>query len=566
MGWTEAEQNVAEAARFLLDADLNGECTVVGVVGGASSGKSTLVNALVGLVEGGGARYVSTVMMRAHTTRGPLVCAAEPAQSRLRDWVTRCGWGGFRNLRESARAGPAAGEEGGLTVVPCSGPTLARVAILDTPDFTSLASRQTGDVTRSLLPWLDRVIVVVDEDRWFDEQVFGWLAARLEALIPRDERAVVFNRTQRGGESGERLGEAERAALLHRGQRLGTTVFFLEHQPGRGLVDLTHGPNAGRVAEIAAWAAREGRPDSVRRRVQLLVQELRGRCAAVVIENDRRRALLARLARTMETEQSARGLTDRQVAYDVLLTPEQQRQLDPIWQALVRPLSWLGGAARAAGLARSARGADEEPGTIAQRGQAFFVRQVTMARDQSLSIAMASEIWQAGGVAARPPAGGAAILERGAKDGAALARTCQERFEEFTRRFEAGAREVRLGAASTGAGVIGAVIGAILALPAGGVTAPLGAAMGAAIGASTLAAGGRSVYRLLRLIAGTAETRALWESVKALREGMERYRAEAEEEVLAAAKTKVLADGDELLSAAREIAGLAGPSRKGGER
>ena len=44
--------------------------------------------------------------------------------------------------------------------------------LVDLPDVTSKLSDDEGAVTRNLLPWFDGLLIVVDEERWFDAAVF----------------------------------------------------------------------------------------------------------------------------------------------------------------------------------------------------------------------------------------------------------------------------------------------------------------------------------------------------------------------------------------------------------
>ena len=48
---------------------------------------------------------------------------------------------------------------------------LSDVVIVDLPDVTSKMSADEGSITRTLLPWFDGLIIVADEERWFDAVV-----------------------------------------------------------------------------------------------------------------------------------------------------------------------------------------------------------------------------------------------------------------------------------------------------------------------------------------------------------------------------------------------------------
>src|SRR5690606_20099326 len=82
------EHDAAAAAAVMLGTtavSVARELLTVGLVGGASSGKSTLLNNLVG-------RVISDVAIRAHTTEGPIVAACPDQIDVIRTHVRERGW------------------------------------------------------------------------------------------------------------------------------------------------------------------------------------------------------------------------------------------------------------------------------------------------------------------------------------------------------------------------------------------------------------------------------------------------------------------------------------------
>ncbi len=571
MGWTGDDSSLAGAAAFFGGRALGQELgpETVGIVGGASSGKSTLFNNLV--AGDGPALHTSLVTMRAHTTRGPVAATSVGDTEAFRLWVTREGWGGWGGTfgAEVALAEPdgrTTGDERRMTMVRTGHAGLEGMVLVDTPDLTSLAAKDAGDITRVMLPWLDRVLVVVDEDRWFDDQVFGWLAGRLAEVAPEADRLVVFNRTQRSAvEAPTERGREEREVLARRAQEIGAKCAFIGYQAGRGLVRLD-GVDAGDgLREIRGWLARR-HGDSGRSRGEksrLLLSAVNERAAAVLRENSRRLELLARLRDAQEAELEVWKRSDKRIAYQVMLTDQQRQQLDPLWQSVIRPAVW----ARESGLSllrgrrgrsnvlragEGCTGADgpgaEEPG-LAQRGRRYFADQLEQAAECLRSCALLSELCAGAGPNGDLLGAADEVVARQTELGDALSRVCEEAFDAFAERFEEEARALKVGTLSSGAAVIGAIVGGLITLPAGGLGVPAGAAIGAAIGASASLAGARSVYRLARLLAGTPELKAMWTSIGGFRMGLEQAQARVRDAVLDAARSRVIEPHDPLYGA-----------------
>ena len=196
---------------------------LVAIVGGASSGKSTIFN---NLLDG---HVASRVTARGHMTRGPILAVHE----QQREWVETC-FAAEHLLPDLQRThveldGATVGQPDGLATLYHTVDALRGVLLFDMPDFTSQAAAQEGDVTMALLPWFDRLVVVVDHERWFDRQSISNL--RIESARFAQRRWVLFNRTHEGD-----LAELDAATLTRQAERLdvaGQTI--IEFRRGRGL-------------------------------------------------------------------------------------------------------------------------------------------------------------------------------------------------------------------------------------------------------------------------------------------------------------------------------------------
>jgi hypothetical protein len=323
LAWGERERQACLAARF---ARAHPQApALAGLVGGASSGKSSLFNTLL-------AEERSRVSAHAHETRGPIAALPRAHAARVRAWIEAGELLGGLALEEAGGAGdPSAGAPDRVAIAEHALPELAGVALLDLPDVTSQRALEEGSLAWRLLPWLDLVLVTVDEERWYDAEVFRASAAASRELGARC--FVVFNRT----EAGEPLTPAERAQLLEHARRQGAEdACVADYQPGRG-----YRPLAPALRERAlGWLA--SAPARARR--ERIEEWLRRRCGELVRENVERGEQLEDLARAVRREL---GALERETSLSAdLLTPEERRQLGLGRQLL--PLydlvSWVRGA------------------------------------------------------------------------------------------------------------------------------------------------------------------------------------------------------------------------------
>lgn len=198
LGWTPVDVAVCAAIRFKRVA--GDPPSIVGLVGGASSGKSTIFNSIVG-------RPVSCISAHAHETVGPIAAVPDSLGERVENWAAEGLLFGDYEISAARDGQMLTGVPGELALSRHEQPA-ANVILLDTPDVTSQMSADEGFVTRTLLPWFDGLIVVADEERWFDDSVFAGMLGLARNFGPRIW--IVFNRTEPNAEAqrpDERLAE-----------------------------------------------------------------------------------------------------------------------------------------------------------------------------------------------------------------------------------------------------------------------------------------------------------------------------------------------------------------------
>lgn len=171
----------AAALRFLIHADAD-RPLLVGLVGGASCGKSTVFNSLVG-------RRLSRVHYQPHSSLGPIVSVHQRHRWRLlpesppRRFLPQ-----FAAAEVRDRA-PAATGAVDTVVVSCHQENpWGHLAIVDLPDITSESARREGWLVRRILPWLDVVVWLVDPNDYLFEDLYIDLIEQAAAL---GQRAIV---------------------------------------------------------------------------------------------------------------------------------------------------------------------------------------------------------------------------------------------------------------------------------------------------------------------------------------------------------------------------------------
>lgn len=317
--WPERAQEVVH--RLRLDATVDELPTLVAVVGGASSGKSTVFNNLLG------GRLTSRITARGHATLGPIL-AVHDDQRALIEPLLADGLllPGCRRVNIELDDN-VTGDPDTVTVVFHPIDSLRNVLLLDTPDFTSDASSKEGDITLSLLPWFDRIIVVVDHERWFDRQSISKL--RAESACFGQQRLVLFNRTREGG-----LGGDDRAALRQQADRLAVEeMVVLEFRRGRGFCRFP----PGALEEVNPFIQSPPRD-----RTTALSRQVADAANHVLNQQEERHVRLGELRALLEAD-IERALPSVRDCMTSLMTPAERRHLEVVSRVLRIPEAkrWL---------------------------------------------------------------------------------------------------------------------------------------------------------------------------------------------------------------------------------
>lgn len=312
------------AARLRLHLTCPGLPSICAIVGGASSGKSTVFNNLLGW------HQASRVTAKGHATVGPVLAVHESLRDKI-DPLLHSGqlFPRYRSVPTELE-GDTCGEPDAIALVYHTVEDLRGIILLDTPDFSSDASMQEGDIALSLFPWFDRLVVVVDHERWFDRQSIADLRA---ASVRFDQqRMVLFNRTQEG-----QLESADRAALIGQAQRIDAGGHLvLEYRRGRGfrrfapgtlepVHDFLEGAAPDRSATLRAYLGdeaerilaqneeREVRFEELRQSLTSLVEGAMpcDRDCMIALMSDSERLSLEPVSRILRLEETKRWLTDQ---------------------------------------------------------------------------------------------------------------------------------------------------------------------------------------------------------------------------------------------------------------
>lgn len=299
--WTALDANVGAAARFRRRV-ANGPLWV-GLVGGASSGKSTIFNSMIG-------REISRSSACAHETLGPVAASGNPL--RIGEWIREGLLFPALEAQELPNGEATIGAVGALTISTQPVSELGERVLVDTPDVTSHMSATEGAVTHAMLPWFDAIITVVDEERWFDATVFddtAELARELGAAL-----WIVFNSTSRDTTLSESDHARLREHAAHR-QAAGHTLCVFEEGTGyRPIADHSR-------QELLDWVSRLMAQD----RVYGLETRLRRRCAELLSDNVARASHHDTLRSNID--KTLRGLSDEASLTADLLTPGEWEHL-----------------------------------------------------------------------------------------------------------------------------------------------------------------------------------------------------------------------------------------------
>jgi 50S ribosome-binding GTPase len=303
LGWVPADRQAAAALRFKRTGEK--VPTFVGLVGGASSGKSTLFNSLI-------EREVSRISAHAHETLGPIAAVhvdwMRPVVSWIRDRLVFCG---LASVSVNG-SGPVTGEPETVTLTEHVLADRANVVFVDLPDVTTKRSTDEGSVTRMMLPWFDGLVIVVDEERWFDATVFDDTMSVARGFGPLI--SAVFNQTERAGV----LSVEDRGRLTRQAESLRASDSCVSpFAPGAGYRPVD---NATRD-RVLKWTERIDGGD----RTGALSAHLQRRCADVLRENVDRSQHFNELRSAVEGELASLTM-DTSLSAD-LLTGEERLML-----------------------------------------------------------------------------------------------------------------------------------------------------------------------------------------------------------------------------------------------
>jgi hypothetical protein len=522
--WTLRQQEWAAALRFLQQRDWSaGAPVLAAIIGGASSGKSTVFNNLLG------ARHASHVTVLPHTTRG-LILAVDTRLERIAArWLDD-----ERTLlpdlpRQTADADDRTeGSPEALTVIPVHHEPLRDVLLFDTPDFTTHSARREGDLTCRLLAWFDRVIVLVDEERWYDEQTFGRLRDELNRL--RTPRMILFN----CNEGIATLTDEDRQRLQSQAISMTADHRLIEYQPGQGFRRLPEEV----IHACVDWIHRS-EPEGASRRLERIGRLVADGAGQALNENARRLARLEELKTTLREAVDAEVPGRRDILWNVIFTNEQRRRLQPYWRTLGRTVDWFVDLTRRPGRAfRLAAGrdtgpADEPPEDPCRIGCEYFLREAQRLSDVLANRASAGRFAREAGPSPFPafaPAAEDDVLRAAAQSSSQACADALGRLEA-----KVAAEAVNLRVNLTGAAVGGA-IGALLAAPTGGLSIPAGALLGAVI----TGVPARLLVRLWNVVTGTSERRDLDRAVEQYRLALQRHADATASRILAAARDRTL--------------------------
>jgi hypothetical protein len=279
---------------------------LVALVGGASSGKSTIFNNLLG------GHLASRIAARGHTTLGPILAAHEARRAEVEAWLEHgVLLPGLDRITAHLDA-DATGEVGAVVTLYHTFEALRDVLLLDLPDFTSQDARHEGDITKALLSWFDRLVVVVDHERWFDRQSVSGLHAASARYGQR--RWVIFNRART-----ESLAADAEAALAAQAGRLGAEgMNVLASRQGRGFRLFPPG-TLDRVSDFVRARSADRSPA-----LRTYVAEAANR---ILNQNEERAARRDELQRIL-ADVVDRTMPSVQECVSALMTAEERRQVE----------------------------------------------------------------------------------------------------------------------------------------------------------------------------------------------------------------------------------------------
>lgn len=198
----------AAALRFHLRPREAGKPLLLAVIGGTGTGKSTLVNRLLGA-------DASATSFRRTFTAGPVAVARERAD-------VPGGWLGVEHAVATQEKLPARGENGTLIIVPRSAlgaqlpheDLLAKTVLIDTPDLDGDQPAHHAQADRTFR-WAQAVLFLVTPEKYQMTDLLPWYRLAVRYAVPTlfvmnkcEEQAVVEDYR---GQVSEYLGSAQAA-------------------------------------------------------------------------------------------------------------------------------------------------------------------------------------------------------------------------------------------------------------------------------------------------------------------------------------------------------------------
>jgi hypothetical protein len=158
---------------------------LVGLVGGASCGKSTLFGSLVG-------RAISRIHYQPHSSLGPILSVHRRHRSRvLPEASPRVFLPQLTAQELRAGAESIVGGVNDVAIAFHDDDKWQQIGLLDLPDISSESARREGWLVRHLLPWLDLVVWMVDPNDYLFEDLYIDLIDEVTTLGQRS--IVVVN-------------------------------------------------------------------------------------------------------------------------------------------------------------------------------------------------------------------------------------------------------------------------------------------------------------------------------------------------------------------------------------
>jgi len=537
--WSPTHQALAATVRFHLARDREAPAAqLVGIVGGASSGKSTLFNSLAG------GEHISTVTMASHTTRGVVLVCPAAVHDRVERWLQRDELLPDLRRQKLTTGDHTEGAADAVSVIRVDASELGHVLLFDTPDFTTVSAAREGDLAQHLLPWFDCVFVMADPERFFDRKTFEQLRQDLDRWGVA--RLVVFNFNERP----VLLSEEDRETLRQQAHRLDADAVVLEYRHGRGFRALAQEDVQrclGWLARTAApsdTAGRESRPHRLRR---LLAEQ----ASRVLNENANRQARLRELENDLAAV--AEHLPSRQaILTEAFLTPGLREHLSPWWRVVRRSGESIGHSVGRVTRWMPILGAPSpntprqdglsDEASAEQRGAEYFRRMADQTARDLVNRARQSRFWREAGTSAETIIDPASLTHDLDAEAALLVEPCVVALQQFKEKVETEAASIRVNVVGAGMGLAFSVAMAVLT---GGASLWLDAVLGGAIGGVSA----RTFVRLYNVIRGTRESRSLDAAVDAYREGLRRQARQSVASILHAARQRTLEANPELRKA-----------------